>query len=71
MVDRLASLGWSGVSIPHKWGGQGRGTLARLVAIEESARVEAALGASLSAATLGAGLLLEFGDERQRAQWLP
>ncbi|MGW0179896.1 acyl-CoA dehydrogenase family protein [Nocardia sp. NPDC003345] len=71
MASRLISLGWNGVSIPRQWGGQGKGTLARLVAIEEAARGDAALGASLSAATLGTGLLLEFGDERQRARWLP
>jgi acyl-CoA dehydrogenase len=67
----LQRLGWTGAAIPRAYGGRGAGTLARVVAIEEATRVEPALGASLSAAALGTGLLADFGDESQRARWLP
>lgn len=67
----LQRLGWTGVSIPHGHGGRGQGFLDRVAAIEEATRIDRALGASLSAATLGTGLLLEFGNDEQRARWLP
>ncbi|MGW6425150.1 acyl-CoA dehydrogenase family protein [Nocardia sp. NPDC055053] len=67
----LESLGWTGAGFAAHWGGRGMGTLARVVAIEEAALLNPALGASLSAASLGTGLLVEFGDSAQRARWLP
>lgn len=67
----LEALGWTGAAIPTRWGGRGLGALARVAAIEEAARLHPALGATLSAASLGTGLLLEFGSLEQQARWLP
>ena len=67
----LRKFGWTGVGYGRRWGGRGAGALARVVAIEEATRRNPAFGASLSAASLGAALLLEFGDTAQRARWLP
>ncbi|MDQ1013323.1 alkylation response protein AidB-like acyl-CoA dehydrogenase [Streptomyces sp. V4I23] len=67
----LEELGWTGAGYANRWGGRGLGALARVVAIEEAARLNPAFGASLSAASLGTGLLLEFGDTAQRTRWLP
>ncbi|GLZ13063.1 acyl-CoA dehydrogenase [Actinomadura sp. NBRC 104425] len=67
----LEQLGWTGAAIPTRWGGRGLGTVAKIAAIEEATRYRPALGASLSAASLGTGLLLDFGSDKQRARWLP
>jgi acyl-CoA dehydrogenase len=67
----LQQLGWTGAAIPREYGGRGTGSLARVVAIEEATRAAPALGATLSAAALGTGLLADFGDGSQRARWLP
>lgn len=59
------------VHFPENLGGQTSGFLKRSIAIEELARSQPGRGATLSAASLGTGLILEGGNETQLRSWLP
>nr|WP_264062201.1 MULTISPECIES: acyl-CoA dehydrogenase family protein [Mycobacterium] len=67
----LRELGISGLHMPARWGGVPDGTLRRAIAIEELSRRSPAAGATLSAATLGTGLILLGGNRAQQDRWLP
>jgi alkylation response protein AidB-like acyl-CoA dehydrogenase len=67
----IAQQGWIGVTIGTQYGGMGLGHLAKTVIIEELARVSGAMGAMVQASQLGVAKILHFGDDRQKAAWLP
>jgi acyl-CoA dehydrogenase len=67
----IAQQGWIGVTIGREYGGMGLGHLAKTIIIEELARVSGAMGAMVQASQLGVAKILHFGDERQKATWLP
>jgi alkylation response protein AidB-like acyl-CoA dehydrogenase len=67
----IAQQGWIGVTISRQYGGMGLGHLAKTIIIEELARVSGAMGAMVQASQLGVAKILHFGDERQKATWLP
>src|SRR4051812_40060603 len=69
--DFLGELRMSGFHMPARWGGVADGTLRRAIAIEELSRRSPAAGATLSAATLGTGLILVGGNRAQQQRWLP
>ncbi|MET7605877.1 acyl-CoA dehydrogenase family protein [Streptomyces avermitilis] len=72
-VSRLiARQGWIGVTIDcEAYGGMGAGHLAKTIIIEELARVCAAMGAMVQASQLGAAKIIHFGNDVQKAKWLP
>ncbi|WP_305786876.1 acyl-CoA dehydrogenase family protein [Symbioplanes lichenis] len=67
----IARQGWIGVTIGTEYGGMGLGHLAKTIVIEELARVSGAMGAMVQASQLGVAKILHFGDDEQRATWLP
>lgn len=67
----LRALGLCGVYMPQRYGRTADGVLRRVVAIEELARRDSAAGATLSAASLGTGLILSGGNDEQRCRGLP
>jgi acyl-CoA dehydrogenase len=71
LSELIARQGWIGVTIGQEYGGMGLGHLAKTIIIEELARVSGAMGAMVQASQLGVAKILHFGDERQRATWLP
>jgi butyryl-CoA dehydrogenase len=67
-------MGLMGLTAPEEYGGAGAdGDFTGLcVAIEEIGRVDQSLGITLEAAVgLGINPILTFGDDQQKAQWLP
>lgn len=68
---RIAGKGWIGVTIDPSYGGMGQGHLAKTIIIEELARVSGAMGAMVQASQLGVAKILHFGNEKQKATWLP
>lgn len=71
-VSRLiAQQGWIGVTIDRTYGGMGAGHLAKTITIEELARVSGAMGAMVQASQLGAAKIIHFGNDVQKATWLP
>lgn len=67
---KLAELGWLGLALPETWGGSGLGFLELAVLAEEFGRANVAL--PVSSTLYGfAPTLLEFGDEAQKARYIP
>ncbi|WP_327678299.1 acyl-CoA dehydrogenase family protein [Streptomyces sp. NBC_00467] len=71
-VSRLiAQQGWIGVTIDRAYGGMGAGHLAKTIIIEELARVSGAMGAMVQASQLGTAKIIHYGNDVQKADWLP
>ncbi|MBM3676447.1 MAG: acyl-CoA dehydrogenase [Actinobacteria bacterium] len=72
IVRQLGDLGWMGIPFPEEVGGAGGDTLAYAIAVEELARVDSSVAITLCAHTsLGTQPIYLFGDEEQKAEWLP
>ncbi|MDX6630318.1 MAG: short-chain 2-methylacyl-CoA dehydrogenase, partial [Gaiellales bacterium] len=71
-LREAAALGLLGVPVAEADGGAGGDTLAYALCIEELARVDSSFAITVAAHTsLGTMPIVLFGDERQRADWLP
>jgi short-chain 2-methylacyl-CoA dehydrogenase len=72
LVARMGKLGLFGLPFPEEYGGMGGDYFAFCLALHELARVDSSVAITLEAAVgLGAMPIYRFGDERQRARWLP
>jgi short-chain 2-methylacyl-CoA dehydrogenase len=70
-VKQMGELGLFGLGGPEEYGGSGDFT-SLCVAIEEIGRVDQSLGITLEAGVgLGAGPIVRYGTEEQKARWLP
>lgn len=67
---RVAELGWLGLAIPKKYGGEGGAFLDLAVLMEEMGRA-CLPGPFFSTVVLGATTILEAGDEQQKKDVLP
>jgi alkylation response protein AidB-like acyl-CoA dehydrogenase len=68
---RLGRAGYIGVNIPTRYGGQDRSALERYIVTEELLAAGAPVGAHWIADRQTAPLLLRYGTETQRQQFLP
>ncbi|MEZ4224143.1 MAG: acyl-CoA dehydrogenase family protein [Polyangiaceae bacterium] len=72
LVPKLAELGLLGIRIPEEYGGAGMDTLAYAICVEECARVDGSLALTVASHNgLGTGHILAFGNEAQKARYLP
>ncbi len=72
IVAGLAELGLMGIPVPEEYGGTGADTLSYVIAIEELTRVDSSVGVTVAAHTsLGTMPIVLFGNDEQRARWLP
>jgi butyryl-CoA dehydrogenase len=72
VVRAMGELGLFGLVFPEEWGGGGGDFVSLCIAIEEIGRVDQSMGITLSAGVgLGANPIFRFGDDEQRARWLP
>jgi len=72
LVAKMGDLGLMGVPFPKEYGGLGRDTLAYAIAVEELARVDSSTAITMAAHTsVGTGPIWYFGDEAQKAEWMP
>ncbi|MEV5998866.1 acyl-CoA dehydrogenase family protein [Streptomyces chartreusis] len=67
----IARRGWIGVTIDSAYGGMGAGHVAKVVLIEELARVCGAMGAAAQASQLPVAMIDNFGSAEQKQRWLP
>lgn len=67
----LGRAGFLGLTLPQKYGGGGRGPLARFVVVEELLSVGAPVAAHWIADRQSAPLILNYGTEEQRERLLP
>ena len=68
--QKMADLGWLGISLPDKYDGQDMGFVALTILFEEMGRA-CLPGPFLSTVVLGASPILEFGNEEQKKEFLP
>jgi short/branched chain acyl-CoA dehydrogenase len=72
LTRKMAELGLFGSFVSGKYGGAGMGYLSYIIAVEELARVDASQAATVAAAnSLGIGPIYQFGNEKQKNEWLP
>ncbi|MEO9198763.1 MAG: acyl-CoA dehydrogenase family protein [Antricoccus sp.] len=69
--DALGALGALGVAIPEEFGGGGQGVEALAVVAEEVAACGAPLMLIALSPAVCATMLIDYGSERQKSEWLP
>ena len=71
-IEKMAELGFFGLSIPEKYGGVEMGNLAMILTTEELSRASlAAAGSLITRPEILAKALLGGGTEEQKQYWLP
>lgn len=72
LVREMGKLGVLGMTAPVEFGGQGSDYLSYVIAIEEMARIDSSMAATLAAHnSLGVGPIVEFGTQEQKEKFLP
>ena len=71
-VKKMAKLGFFGIPVPKKYGGQGADVLTYAMCVEEMSKVCATTGVIISAHTsLCIDPILHFGTEEQKQKYVP
>jgi (2S)-methylsuccinyl-CoA dehydrogenase len=71
-IEKMAELGYFGLSIPEKYGGVEMGNVAMVITTEELSRASlAAAGSLITRPEILAKALLAGGTEEQKRHWLP
>jgi len=72
LVREMGKIGVLGMTAPVEFGGLGSDYLSYVIAIEEMARVDSSMAATLAAHnSLGVGPIVEFGTQKQKETFLP
>lgn len=72
LIQSINELNLFGMQTPEKYGGQNSDYLSFIIAVEELARIDSSVAATLAAHnSLGVGPVLEFGTEKQKEKYLP
>lgn len=71
IVADLFEMGLTGIGIPEEYGGIGMGVSEKIVAVEELAKVDGAVGGIYSISSVFQQAVLRFGTEEQKKKYLP
>lgn len=71
VVKALAEAEMMALTIPEEYGGLGLGYTARMIAVEEVARVSVAAAMMLQVFALGIEPIVKFGSDEQKKKYLP
>lgn len=72
LTQKMAEIGLLGCCVPGKYGGADMGYMSYIIAVEELARIDGSQAATIAAAnSLGVGPIYEFGNDKQKSEWLP
>jgi len=72
LTRKMAGIGLLGCCVPEEYGGSNIGYISYIIAVEELARVDGSQAATIAAAnSLGIGPIYQFGNEKQKKEWLP
>lgn len=71
VVKALGEAEMMAITIPEEYGGLGLGYVARLIALEEIARVSVATAMMLQVFALGIEPIVKFGSDDQKKRYLP
>jgi len=58
-------------SIPEEYGGAGMDPISRTIVTEELWRADPGIGSAIGSAGFGTSMILEYGDEWMKEEWLP
>ncbi|WP_255149930.1 acyl-CoA dehydrogenase family protein [Halorarius halobius] len=68
---QAAELDFVAPHIPEEYGGAGMDPLSRVIVTEELWRADPGIGSAVGSAGFGSSMLLEYGDEWMKEEWLP
>lgn len=68
---KMADLGFTGIGVPRQYGGSGGGTLEKVIAVSEFAKVCMASAAILSIHLIAPQAINRYGTEEQKEKYLP
>jgi acyl-CoA dehydrogenase len=71
LYEHAAKLGFTSISFPEEYGGQGYGLLETCLVIEEMCRADSSLGAAISSGNFGSGFIIDYGTKEQKEKYLP
>ncbi|SEN97183.1 hypothetical protein SAMN05216388_1006217 [Halorientalis persicus] len=71
LLEAAADLDFVAPNVPEEYGGAGMDPVSELLVTEELWRADPGIGGSISAARFGTEMLLEYGDDWMKEQWLP
>ena len=71
IYEKAAKLGFTTMSLPKEYGGQGRGLLETCIAIEEMCRADSSFGIAISTGNFGSELISIYGSKEQKEKYLP
>jgi acyl-CoA dehydrogenase len=71
LYKKAAKLGFIGCYYDEKYGGQGLGLLENVLVEEEFCRCDSTLGSSMFTGLFGSDMILEYGSEEQKIEFLP
>lgn len=69
--NKASELGFIGMHIPERYGGQGLGILDNALVIEEFCCQNSGIGMALVLSVFGSEMILRFGSDDQRGKYLP
>jgi len=70
--EKLAEMGFMGLCVPEEYGGAGSDFLSYVLLLEEISRADAGAGVALAVHTSAGTLpIVMYGDEEQKARWVP
>ena len=67
---RACELGFIGMHVPERYGGQGLGILDNVLVVEEFCRQNSGIGMALMLSGFGSEMILRFGSEEQKERYL-
>ncbi|HML03956.1 MAG TPA: acyl-CoA dehydrogenase family protein [Candidatus Bathyarchaeia archaeon] len=71
LFKAAAKLGFTSMSFPEEYGGQGCGILETCLVVEELCRADSSLGVAISASSFGSELILAHGNKEQKEKYIP
>ena len=71
LYKAAAKLGFTSLSFPEEYGGQGFGLLETCLAIEEMCRADSSLGVAVSGGNFGSEFIAVLGNKEQKEKYLP
>lgn len=71
LYRQAAKLGFTSMSFPEEYGGQGCGLLDTCLVVEEMCRADSSLGVAISSGNFGSEFLAVYGSKEQKEKYLP
>ena len=71
VINDLVEMGLTGIGVPEEYDGVGMGVSEKIVAVEELAKVDGAVGGIYSISSIFQQALLRYGTDEQKEKYLP